>query len=84
MFSEIAKVIGAEELSITRVHYTVVDGRGGYFQNVKKILEFSESKIVFQGRKGTVCVEGENLRLGKYCAGDAAVFGNIIKVGKTE
>ncbi len=78
--SEIKRSLGADEMDSSRVQYTVLDGKGGYFQNVKKILEFSETKIVFAGRKDGVSVEGEKLSLGKYYAGDAAVFGNIAKV----
>lgn len=84
LFSEIANTLGAEEINSARVQYSVVDGKGGYFQNVKRLLEFSETKIVFLGRKGSVCVEGTQLRLGKYFAGDAAVFGNIEKVERCE
>ena len=83
LFSEIKRALGSEEDS-SRVQYTVLDGGGGYFQNVKKILEFSESAIVFSGRKGAVRVEGEGLSLGKYYLGDAHVRGNIIKVSRCE
>ena len=82
LFSEIANVIGQEDSA--RVQYTVLDGRGGYFQNVKKILEFSENVIVFAGRKGAVRVEGEGLNLGKYYLGDAVVRGKILRVLQCE
>ena len=83
LFSEIKRALGQEEDS-ARVQYTVLDGGGGYFQNVKKILEFSENAIVFAGRKGAVRVEGEGLNLGKYYLGDALVKGNIIKVSRCD
>lgn len=76
---EIFKALGGEGDAL-RVQYTVVDGRGGYFQNVKRISEFSAESIVFLGRRGGVRVEGKGLSLGKYCAGDAAVFGDICRV----
>lgn len=82
--SEISKALKTEELITSRVQYTVIDGQGGYFQNVKRLLEFSENKIVFKGRKGAVSVEGENLSLGKYFAGDAAVLGNIYKTERLD
>lgn len=84
LFAEIKKTLGADEFSLTRVQYSVIDGKGGYFTNVKKLLEFSDTKIVFQGKKGTLAVEGKNLRLGKYCLGDAAVHGDIVKVERGE
>ena len=83
LFSEIKQVLGHGEDS-SRVQYTVLDGGGGYFQNVKKILEFSENAIVFSGRKGAVRVEGEGLSLGKYYLGDALVKGNILKVSRCD
>lgn len=63
-----------------RVQYTVQDGRGGYFQNVRRILEFSEDRIVLAGKKGTVAVEGKSLSLGKCCMGDVQIRGEILKV----
>ena len=83
LFSEIASALGREEDS-SRVQYTVLDGGGGYFQNVKKILEFSENAIVFAGRRGAVRVEGEGLSLGKYYLGDAVVRGNIFRVSRCD
>ncbi len=63
---EIANILGAgDALSI---HYTVVDGSGGYFQNVVRLLSFSETEIVLKGRRSNVRVEGERLSLGKYFA----------------
>ena len=84
LFAEIKNSLGADGLSLTRVGYSVIDGKGGYFTNVKKLLEFSDTKIVFQGKKGSVCVEGTCLRLGKYCMGDAVVLGDIKSVGRSE
>ena len=83
LFSEIKQALGWEEDS-SYIQYTVLDGKGGYFQNVKKILEFSEDAIVFSGRKGAVRIEGEGLYLGKYYLGDALVRGKIIRVSRCE
>lgn len=76
---EIFKLLGGEG-ETARVQYTVVDGKGGYFQNVKRLPEFSERCIVLRGARGAVRVEGNHLSLGKYCAGDVAVFGDIVSV----
>lgn len=83
LFSEIERALGREEDS-ARVQYTVLDGGGGYFQNVKKILQFSENEIVFSGRRGAVKVEGEELSLGKYYLGDAVVRGKILRVSRCD
>lgn len=83
LISEILKELAADGNSL-RVQYSVVDGKGGYFQNVKRLNEFSESKIVLQGKKGCLSVEGERLSLGKYFGGDLTVLGNILRVERTE
>lgn len=78
LFSEIVKSLSAE--LGTGVQYTVLDGQGGYFQNVKRITEFSQERIVLRGKKGSVRIEGKNLSIGKYYAGDVSVKGDIFKV----
>ena len=62
-FAEIVKALGAE--AGAGVQYTVVEGQGGYFQNVKRLETFTESLIVLRGKKGGVRVEGRDLSLGK-------------------
>ena len=80
LFSEIVNQLGAE--TGAGIQYTVVDGQGGYFQNVKRISEFTPEKIVLRGRKGSVLIAGKNLSLGKYYAGDVAIKGEIGSVEK--
>lgn len=77
-FAEIMKALGGE--AGTGVQYTVLDGQGGYFQNIKKMELFTAEEIVFRGKKGAVRVEGRQLSLGKYGGGDATVRGEIVKV----
>ena len=84
LISEIAKLLAIEELSTMRVQYTVVDGRGGVFQNVKKMVEFSEEEIVLAGRRGRVRILGSGLSLGKCCAGDVTVLGDIRGVERVD
>ncbi len=80
LLREIGKQLGAE--AGVGVEYTVVDGRGGYFRNVKRIEEFSEQVVVLRSRKGAVRVEGRGLSLGRYGSGDAVVLGEIARVEK--
>ena len=79
---EIFHLLGGEDPA--RISYTVTDGGSGYFRNVKRLLEFSPVKIVLAGRKGGVAVEGEDLSLGKYCAGDLVICGEIACVKRKE
>ena len=80
LFSELSKALAVEGFNTSRVQYTVIDGKGGYFQNVKRILEISETSIVLSGRKGSVRVEGAGLTLGKCFMGDVTVLGDIARV----
>ena len=84
LVSEIANLLAVEELSVTRVQYTVVDGRGGVFQNVKKLVEFSADNIVLAGKKGRLRVSGSGLSLGKCSAGDVTVLGDIQRVERDD
>ena len=80
LWREIGQVLGAGD--VFRIHYTVVDGQGGYFQNVVRLLSFTETELVLKGRRGSVRVEGERLSLGKYFAGDLVVRGTIVAVSR--
>ncbi len=80
LIREIFKALSAE--AGAEVQYTVVEGQGGYFQNVKRILEFTPERIVLRGKKNSVRIEGKNLKIGKYYSGDVAVGGEIVRVEK--
>ena len=82
LFSELSKALAAEGLNTSRVQYTVIDGKGGYFQNVKRVLEISDTSIVLSGRKGSVRIEGSGLILGKCFGGDVTVLGDIARVAR--
>ncbi len=84
LFSAICDALKTEGADLLHVHYTVVDGCGGYFQNVRRLLEFSETRVVLAGRKGRLRVEGQALRLGKCADGDVTVLGNIFSVTREE
>lgn len=84
VFREMLSALGAEEIAVGRVQYTVIDGKGGYFRFVRRITEFSPSRIVLAGKKGKVCVEGRELSLGKCEGGDVAVLGAIERVEREE
>ena len=80
---EIARALGAPADAF-RIRYTVVDGRGGYFQNVKRLVQFSETEVVLRGGRGSVRIAGRGLSLGKYFAGDLVVEGEILQVQRVD
>ena len=73
LLNEILSELGAD----TRKSLTVVPDFGGYFQNVKGISEFTPVRIVLELNRGTVTVEGENLKVGEYFQGDVFIKGRI-------
>ena len=77
LFKEISRSLKSE--TGAGVSFTVLEG-GGYFQNVKRIEEFSSETILLRGKKGKVRLIGRDLSLSKYYAGDVAVLGEILKV----
>lgn len=79
---EIFKILGGEDPA--RISYTVTDGGSGYFRNVKRLLEFSAGKIVLKGKTDRISVEGTDLSLGKYFAGDLEVRGRISLVRRED
>ena len=74
---EICAALGADAL---RLRYTIVSGKGAYFQNVYRLAAFSETEIVVRSRRETFLVSGAALSLGKYEAGDLVIFGDIVRV----
>lgn len=74
---EICAALGADAL---RLRYTIVSGKGAYFQNVYRLAAFSETEIIVRSRRETYLVSGASLSLGKYEAGDLVIFGDIVRV----
>ena len=75
---------GDSSEKITGFFYTVREGRGGYFQNVKGIGGFSPNEITLTLRRGVLKVTGENLSVEKYCESDVFVKGKIISVARED
>ena len=50
---EICAALGADAL---RLRYTIVSGKGAYFQNVYRLAAFSETEIVVRGRHDATVV----------------------------
>ena len=66
------------------VIYTVWEGKGGYFQNVKSLTAFSPTEILLRLRRGELCVSGEGLTVAKYCESDVFIRGKIVGVQRKE
>lgn len=69
---------------VAGVIYTVWEGKGGYFQNVKSLASFSPQEIRLRLRRGMLCVTGEGLTVAKYCESDVFIRGKISSVSCAE
>ncbi len=74
---EIYTQISEGEESVTGLSYTVWAGRGGYFQNVKKVLSFTPQRIELWTKSGRVSVRGKELTVKKYAEGDLLLGGDV-------
>ena len=53
---------------------------GGYFEGVKSVVDFSESKLVLSFPRQMVEIEGRALCIKKYCDGDLQLSGEILSL----
>lgn len=80
LMREIYAQLSDGEESVTGLSYTVWTGRGGYFQNVRKILLFSAAQIELSTPSGEVTVVGKDLTVRKYVGADLLLGGDIVAV----
>ena len=73
---EISGFFGEEEL-FCKFRATLFGNKSVYFEKVKEVIGFSKEKIQLRLKKGQIIVEGEELCIKKYCAGDVAIVGKI-------
>ncbi|MGN0807729.1 MAG: YabP/YqfC family sporulation protein [Candidatus Coproplasma sp.] len=59
---------------------TIVPSFGAYFTSVKRVEEYTPSKIVLSAYKKRVIISGENLVIDKYFCQDLSIKGNITGV----
>ena len=82
LYNEILKKFGGGEAGelFAGTRYTVLPGRGGYFQGVKTVSEFSPCRIVVCFRHAVLGIEGSGFVIEKYCDGDLELSGQIVSV----
>ncbi len=64
--------------------FTVIDGAGGYFENVLKIGELSTYSVTFLAKSGVFKVSGKDIKIVKYCDGDLAIKGTLTMIERCE
>lgn len=80
LYDEIFRRLGSGADLFAGARYTVLPGRGGYFQGVRTIGEFSSSRLLLGFRRAVLEIEGSGFVIEKYCDGDLELSGNILSV----
>ena len=57
---------------------------GVYLEGVKSIVSFSSTQILVRVGGGNILVQGERLKIKKYCIGDLVILGKITLVAKND
>lgn len=81
--TEISKLLSPLKY-VSGLRYTVIDGAGGYFENVLKIGELSTYSVTFITKSGVFKVGGSDLKVVKFCDGDLALKGTISLIERCE
>lgn len=80
LYDEIFRRLGKDADAFAGARYTVLPGRGGYFQGVKTIGKFSDEYLLLGFSRLLLEVEGKGFVVRKYCDGDLELSGNILSV----
>ena len=80
MISEIKNSLGISEYEPAPHCFSVVGNVGGYFQNVKKIVDIKRTMITIRCGQGEVFVFGEDLFVAAFDGGDLSIKGRIKRI----
>ena len=61
---------------------TLCGGLGVHVEGVKKIIDVTSARVIFEVKNGKIIIEGDNLKLNSFMYGDVSIKGNVIKVVK--
>ena len=59
---------------------TITGNREAVIQNYRGILEYTDNRILLQGKKNKICFEGSKLRINYYTNEDMKIEGNISSI----
>lgn len=82
LIESVFKSLGIEALTPLKFTARILEGKGGYFEGVKKVDLVCKDKIIFSHSDGRVLIEGSELKIVKFVDGDIAVKGEILKLEK--
>ena len=78
---DIKKCFSVEELACEPLYKVIFFGDSAmYMENVRCIVSYSPECLIVSLKRGGLKIVGENLYVKKFCGGDVAVCGKIIKM----
>ena len=78
--SFLVKEIFSEEISPTVYRITLIGGKKCYIENVLRLIEFSDNKIVFMTKRGKLIISGKNLSIENFTLNDVIIDGVITSI----
>lgn len=69
-----------EDLSPSVYRITLIGGKKCYIENVLRIIEFSDSKMVFATKRGKLTICGKNLSIENYTFSDVLIDGVVTSI----
>ncbi|MBQ9756170.1 MAG: YabP/YqfC family sporulation protein [Clostridia bacterium] len=80
LIEEIKKCFMENEIPQEPIFRAVTFGDSGiYLENVRQIVSYTPERIEFGLKKGGLVVSGKCMYIKKFCGGDVAICGKIIK-----
>ena len=68
------------EITPTVYRITVIGGKKCYIENVLRIIEFSNSKMVFMTKRGKLTIGGKDLLIESFTLNDVVINGTITSI----
>ena len=82
--SFLVKEIFSEEISPTVYRITLIGGKKCYIENVLRLIEFSDNKMVFMTKRGKLIISGKNLSIENFTLNDVIIDGVITSILEVE
>lgn len=73
----VKEIIGLEQFPAPVFRATIIGDVAGFFEGVVDVQTWNDEQVVIRLKKGGFIINGKNLYLKKYCAGDLVVCGKI-------
>ena len=81
LYENILKTLGVATTDLPcDYRITLCGGLGAHVEGVKKIIDISTEKVIFEVKNGKIIIEGNCLKLVSFIYGDASIKGKVLRV----